>query len=236
MSGRVPIRKRLSRLRARFYGWFGGDSRRGRGWPVMRHQGMPWLLVEELRKTARLAHAVESGTYRGSTAQSLGSIFESVTTIELSPALARLAGQRLEAMEHVHVRQGSSREALPEIVRDLPGPALYWLDAHWSGDETVGEDEECPLLEEIRAIDAEPISANSVILIDDARLFMGPPPPPHKREAWPTIAQVVDALREIHDRYIAILEDVVVAVPPELQEVVDTYWRDQQKASLPRWS
>ena len=41
------------------------------------------------------------------------------------------------------------RKILPTVRR----PMLYWLDAHWTGEQgTAGEDEQCPLLDELRTI------------------------------------------------------------------------------------
>ena len=61
-------------------------------------------------------------------------------------------------------------------------------------------------------------AAESVILIDDARLFFAPPDPPHKREQWPTFMDIADQVRQRHQRYVTALEDVIVAVPLHAQE------------------
>lgn len=108
---------------------------------------------------------------------------------------------------------------------DLHRPALFWLDAHWSGGPTAGEQNECPVLDEIRAINDWSLSAESCILIDDARLFFGPPPPPHKLDQWPTFTEISDTLRVVGDRYVTVLDDVVIAIPRAYKKVVDAYWR-----------
>jgi len=69
---------------------------------------------------------------------------------------------------------------------------LFWLDAHWSGGDTYGENDECPLMDELKIIFQ--YRKNYVILIDDARLFMAPPPKPHKIENWPSIKEIVNIL------------------------------------------
>jgi FkbM family methyltransferase len=98
---------------------------------------------------------------------------------------------------------GDSRDILPQL--DLSEPTVFWLDGHWSAGDTAGEGDECPLLDELATIGPQ-----HAILIDDARLFIEPPPPPHDPEQWPTLEQVIDAL---DDREVAIRDDVVIALP-----------------------
>jgi hypothetical protein len=86
---------------------------------------------------------------------------------------------------------------------------VFWLDGHWSAGDTAGEGDECPLLEELATIGPQ-----HAILIDDARLFIEPPPPPHDPSQWPTLEQVMAALAQ---REVTIREDVVVALPRRLR-------------------
>ena len=61
------------------------------------------------------------------------------------------------------------------------------------------------------------------MLIDDARCFLGPLPNMRPGD-WPTLPEIVDMLRAGADRYVTILDDVIIAVPPALREVVDQWW------------
>ena len=45
----------------------------------------------------------------------------------------------------------------------------------------------------------------------------------HRPEDWPTFLEVADALGR--DRYVTVLDDVVIGVPTELRPVVDDWWR-----------
>jgi hypothetical protein len=123
---------------------------------------------------------------------------------------------------------GSSVEVLPKVLADLDEPALFWLDGHWtagaSAGPTAGEDSQCPVLEELQTVDAYPFAERSCILVDDARLFLGPPPPPYRREDFPPFLRILDLLRERFDRYVTVLDDVIIAGPQELQAVVEEYW------------
>lgn len=193
--------------------------------------GIPIELARRMHAELGLDSAVETGTFRGDSAATLASYFPAVWSIELSPELHRAASVRLLDQPHVTVVQGSSREQLPAVCDQLSGPALFWLDGHWSGDGTAGEFDECPVLQEIAVIDASTYGGQAAILVDDARLFFGPPPPPHRRDQWPTFLEVADQLRAVHARYVTVLEDVVIAVPETARELVDQYWLDVQQAT-----
>ncbi len=187
------------------------------------HVGVPPRLTRDLATALGLRAAVETGTYQGYSARVLAEIFATVHTIELSPELAATARETLRDVENVTVHQGSSTDLLGSIVRSATGPHFYWLDGHWSGGLTAGAENECPVIEEIGIIDGGEYAADSAILVDDARLFLLPPPPPHDREQWPPLTELVDALREKHDRYVTVLEDVVVAVPLSARRLVEDY-------------
>jgi hypothetical protein len=83
--------------------------------------------------------------------------------------------------------KGDTRDYL-ELVLLNNDNILFWLDAHWSGGDTYGESDECPLIEGLRLIFSS--RKNYAILIDDARLFLAPLPKPHKLENWATIKRI----------------------------------------------
>src|SRR5271165_5378724 len=131
--------------------------------------GLPLDLALRLRDASGADQLIESGTYFGESAVAASRHFATVTTIELDKRLHELAKERF-ANTNVTTIQGRSEEVLSEIIAGLERPAIVWLDAHWSGPGTSGEDRECPVLDEIRAIDAG--RCEHIILIDDARLFV----------------------------------------------------------------
>jgi hypothetical protein len=187
------------------------------------HAGVPPRLTRDLAASLGLGTAVETGTFQGHSARLLAGIFPTVHTIELSTELAAAAHESLGELGNVTVHQGSSVGLLGSLVSEAVGPQFYWLDGHWSGGVTAGVENECPVLEEIRIIDRGDYAADSVILVDDARLFLLPPPPPHNRAHWPSLTELLDTLREKHNRYVTVVQDVVVAVPPAARRVVEDY-------------
>lgn len=192
------------------------------------HQ-IPRELVRAASERLGLRAAVETGTYLGDTAAWLRGLFRQVWSIELSEELHKMALDKYGEIEGLTFVQGSSAETLPAILTQIGEPALFWLDGHFSSGTIIptgGADKQCPVLEEIESIDDHAFSGTSVILIDDARLFLGPPPPPYRREDWPTFLSLLNALRARFPRYVTVLGDVIIAGPPEIQPLVDEYWLD----------
>jgi hypothetical protein len=193
--------------------------------------GLPEALVDELRRTFAVRSFVETGTYHAVTTEWAAARFERVVTVELAPELHARAVERLRPhRSRVEARHGDSRTVLREIVPTLDGPALFWLDAHWSGGETAGDASDCALLEEIQIIRSSP--HEHYILIDDARLFTGPPPPPHNPGTWPSLRAVVSALTDGSDVEPMVVEDVLVVVPRHAEPVVVAYARDAAARAL----
>jgi hypothetical protein len=183
--------------------------------------GVPTELVTALRRQASSDTFVETGTYRGETAIWAAKTFTRVVTIEQAQSFYDAAKVRLAPLKNVEVRFGNSRTELSRLAESLSGPVVFWLDAHWSGGETYGQGDECPLLDELAVIAKRPNA--DIILIDDARLFLEPPPVPHLPEQWPSIAEVCAALGAPERRFIVIFEDVIVAVPLALKTPLQVF-------------
>jgi hypothetical protein len=173
--------------------------------------GLPHDLVEFLAAEHKLGCFFETGTYYGTSSAWAAERFAEVVTVEHAPILYSIARVKLGRFRNVKLMFGDSRALLQEQLPSLPA-TLFWLDAHWCGGQTAGQgDAECPLLDELRLI--APDLDRHFVLIDDARLFAMPPPPPNNAEAWPCLSEIFDVLRSRHQPYIAICRDVIIAVP-----------------------
>ena len=95
---------------------------------------------------------VETGTYRADTALWASSNFDQVYTIELSPHLHKQVSSKYQSYTNIIFLNGNSAEMLSKIIAEISQPSIFWLDGHWSGRDTAGEENECPLLQEIEAI------------------------------------------------------------------------------------
>jgi len=161
-------------------------------------------LNEEIARQAAaggVRRAVETGTLNGESAIKLASIFERVDTYELSRLLALKSWWNLRAYRNVHLHVGDSRK----LLRPSTEPTLYWLDAHWSAGPTAGRTRECPLLDELAI--TSPGTVGDWYLIDDARMFVNPPPPPHDPAQWPTIEQIRDLVAQMRPECETVVHD-----------------------------
>ncbi|MBI4470330.1 MAG: hypothetical protein HY650_13510 [Acidobacteria bacterium] len=125
---------------------------------------------------------VETGTHRGETIAACLGDFKTLYSIELSNELFAAAQRRFARNHKVRLRQGNSAHELPHILKEIKEPALFWLDAHYSGDGTARADFDTPIVQELQAISKHPVTGH-VILIDDARLFDG-------TNGYPTVGAV----------------------------------------------
>lgn len=182
--------------------------------------------VALLATTLDLTCFIETGTFKGDSLARVRDLFPRLYSAEIDPELARGAMARFADDAGVAIRQGPS----PVVVRELlaePGVALddrvfYWLDAHWC--ESAGTDitGQCPLLDELAAI--QHLGDNSVIAIDDARLFLAPPTAAHVIADWPSFDDILVVLRDIAPGHrITVLNDVIWVLPARACEPFNRY-------------
>jgi FkbM family methyltransferase len=200
------------------------QHRRPLGYP---HQtNLPIELVDRLRARFGLEHFVETGTRHGVTTRAMAPHFKHVATIELDPVSFQTTAAQLAANSHIHCFQGDSVQQLPQILNALGAAGVVWLDAHWSGGDTGKGDVECPVLGELAAIYAH--RPDHIVFIDDARLFLSPPPPPHDARQWPSFAAISEFFaRQCPVPYVAIVGDVIVAGPWAIGPVVETFCQER---------
>ncbi len=166
--------------------------------------------VNILRKAGEgLDWFVETGTADGYTTKALMGDFQSLITIELDyPRYLHVSTKEFLGT-NVTPLHGDSTSVLREVVHWLPGPALFWLDAHYSGG--VRGDKDTPIMEELDAL--IPSKHPHVILIDDARLFGKDPAYP----AMDWVEQFVDSRNEFAEatsRYKVKVENDIIFITP----------------------
>jgi FkbM family methyltransferase len=195
------------------------------------HFSVPEELIAFLKQKFALEDFVETGTFQAVSATWASRHFKRVFTIEANEPLWRAARTRHGYLSNIEFILGNSPHELKKLFPRLQRP-LFWLDAHWCGPHTAGETEECPLLAELAAISEADIEPK-VILIDDARYFLAPPPSGHnhKWEQWPDLTTVLSSLERCGDFYILVEDDVIAAVPAaERADLVNFLRRPQRVA------
>jgi len=180
-------------------------------------------LIKCLKEALPLNNFVETGTFKGDTAKSVAPHFERVFTIELADGLFKAAREALAPFSNVECLFGDSATVLSRLKASLADQGVvYWLDAHWCGTTTAGVSDECPLYREVSVLG--PLNPDSVILIDDARLFLAPPPSPHNASHWPSIDRVIDYLRatsRVHGLWV--INDVIIFAPLCVSGAINQY-------------
>lgn len=115
---------------------------------------------------------VETGTADGSTTAAMIPHFDQLYTIEIDEQLYLNAVQQFNQYEgKVGCIWGDSGDRLPDLMPQLTGPTLFWLDGHYCGGATRGT-LDTPVVSELETVLAK-APEGSIILVDDARIFGG---------------------------------------------------------------
>jgi len=115
---------------------------------------------------------IETGTYHGNMVNAMKDRFEKIYSIELGDELYEAAKKRFANNKHIEIIHGDSGKELSRLLGRISEPALFWLDAHYSGGITARGSIDTPIERELQVIMQHPIKEH-VILIDDARHFTG---------------------------------------------------------------
>jgi len=180
------------------------------------HFSIDVSLVEVLKRALPLEVFVETGTFKGDGVRQVHSLFQELYTVESSAKYYERACERFKSDPAIQVFHDASAKLLRKLMPRLASRSvLYWLDAHGCGEELTTDVPQCPLLDELAAIGH--LNERSVLLIDDARLFLAPPPPPHSPEQWPSLDLVIKGLHSLSTAHeILALNDVFVYFPSSI--------------------
>ena len=105
----------------------------------------------------------------------------------------------------IQILQGDSGLVLHDVVPSLQQQSLFWLDGHYSGGSTAKGEKECPIYGELEAI----LNSNlkHIILIDDARLFVG-------ENDYPTVNELRQFVEKLDSSYCYEQEHDVIRITP----------------------
>ena len=157
---------------------------------------------------------VESGTYLGEMVDAVKRYFRTIYSIELDEGLYQRAKRIFGQFHHIFLLQGDSAQVLPGVLDQIHEPCLFWLDAHCSGGITAKGDLETPIVQELRQILAHPLAARHVILIDDARNFVG-------ANDYPTLQQVKNLISmSIPSAVVEVKDDIFRIHQPDVKDII----------------
>ena len=116
---------------------------------------------------------IETGTHCGGTLFAMEPLFTKLYTIEISPALFNTT-KKTYAGDKIEFILGDSSYIFPLLLPHVSEKAIFFLDGHWSGGGTGQGEKDCPLVEELEAIQ-EFFTSEAILIIDDYRLFTTDP-------------------------------------------------------------
>jgi hypothetical protein len=171
---------------------------------------VPHLLKQrallEYGRRFNLRLLVETGTYLGDMVEATKRQFDRVYSVELSPELYERARQRFSRDANVELILGDSGRELGTLIPRLPGPALFWLDGHYSAGITAMGDQTTPVEDELRHILGSG-RRGDVVIIDDARCF-------GTEAGYPTLDDLERLMRSLQsDIDIAVENDSIRVTP-----------------------
>lgn len=162
------------------------------------------LIVKQYVAKYSIKNFIETGTYLGSMIDSTKDIFDKIYTIELNKALYKRAKKKFINYKHISVLFGNSSKLLPNVLKKINNPVLFWLDAHYSGAITAKGALNTPITEEVKSILKHKVKGH-VILIDDASLFIG-------KNNYPTIKELKDSIFKKCPQAIIKIENNIIQV------------------------
>ena len=130
--------------------------------------------------------------------------FKRIYSIELNEALFRNARKRFVKNNHISIIYGDSTVQLKEILPNIDKPCLFWLDAHYSGEGTAKGDLQTPIMEEMNLI-LNHSNLKPIILIDDARMFIG-------KNDYPSIEKIKNLVFKNHKDWLFIIKDDIIRI------------------------
>ena len=154
------------------------------GRPVPPPHMVKQRIIKEYKRRFRIVSFIETGTYMGDMVNAVKNDFDRIISIELDHNLYEKAKDRFKKYAHITIMEGDSGEVLAGLVGELEKECLFWLDGHYSGGITAKGKLDTPIIKELENLFKDS-SRDDVIMIDDARCFVG-------ENNYPTI----DALRE----------------------------------------
>lgn len=179
------------------------------GRPVPPPHAIKQQNLREYAKRFELDVLVETGTYKGEMIAAMKDDFRKLYSIELADHFFEDAVQRFWADEKITILNGDSGQVLKELVPKLDGPALFWLDGHYSAGMTARGDKDTPVIEELVHILARE-DLRCAILIDDARCFEG-----QSEQVYPSLDEVKALVAERRpDWTFEVATDCIRIAPP----------------------
>lgn len=201
--------------------------------------GIPMWIINPLVKELDIPFFIETGSAGLESTFQCCHLFKKSFTIELIEGRTPELPQSV--FNNVVSYTGDSGQILPNIIDEIlltkteetPQYAVFFLDAHYSEPvpNTSGISE-CPLMDELKAISR--YSNDAILIIDDARLFLGHPPYPNDPRDWPSIQEIFAYIQQNFRYHIVTLrDDYILAFPDRIRDIFDKEWVENYNERYP---
>jgi len=172
-----------------------------RGKPVRSPHLLKQRTVQEYARKYGLRILVETGTYYGEMVAAMKGRFDQIYSVEYDPQLARRAAGKFARYDHIKILEGDSQQVIPELLKSITEPTLFWLDAGYYGWAGLQGDKQ-RLTTELEAILRHSLRGH-VILMDDARGLNG-------QNGAPTVAELTQRIEtEFPGRMVEVQYDIL---------------------------
>lgn len=126
-------------------------------------------ILDKLRTTNKYSTFIETGTHTGDTIFTMEPYFKTLYTIEISQQYYNNTKERYNG-DKINFILGDSSHIFSLLLPTINDDTIFFLDGHWSADNTGKGDKDCPLMEECELINSK-FKGNAILIIDDFRLF-----------------------------------------------------------------
>jgi len=201
LTQRAGLWPLLRRVRASLRGEVGAWIRAG--CPDPAPNVVKIAIVRSYLARFGLRRFIETATFWGAMTDAIGRTGVRVDSIELDDRFFERAQRVFANRPNITIHHGDSAKVLPTLLEKLDEPALFWLDAHYSGPGTARSELDTPISAELGAIlrHARP----HVILIDDARHFLG-------ADGYPRLGQLLESVAALGSYGVTVSCDIIRCV------------------------
>ena len=95
---------------------------------------------------------IETGTFTGYTLIKNRKMFKKIYSFEPSKKFYKISKNRLKKFRSIILFNQISEKGLPKLLKKISGNVTFWLDGHYSGNETYQGPNKVPIIYELNSI------------------------------------------------------------------------------------
>lgn len=181
-------------------------------------------LVEAVQSYLPLRVLVKTGAIDRDCLVAFHDHFEVIHAVGSPLRYSQAESYQFPEFSNIHLHEAGSPSVLNQLSQKLRAKGvLYFLGAHRLVEVNVaGRTSQCPILKELEAIGS--LNEETIVLIDDARILLSPPPEIYETAQWPNFHQIVDKLYTIGPAHeIMVVNDAIAFFPSCARSAMESY-------------